>query len=418
MSQDVTVIIPTFNRPEMLPRTLSFLQNTANRLPIIVADGSDAENSAHNLETCRRAGANVSYVHIPAPPEIADAAPFRRYLDLLAHYFRRYLLALTRVATRYVVHCGDDDLLMPEAIIESAEFLDGNSEYVACHGMYFNFRFTNRGVDIESSTYDGPAIDGNEFGSRVIQLFSRYESPYAAVYRAPVQRAILERLVEMPGTLFSEIFHATATLVEGKVKRLDRIYYLRNIGVPSNPRPFEHWDQWILKDLDGFFACYLEYRTRITAFADVRMSPAPDPDRLRRTIDLAFMLFVGRQFSMAYWIYQYLATAVVAQEERDRLSILLNERLLAPPPSQPPPTPQPVDEVPSGASGDAGPFPLRVPPEIAARHSPAQWELLRSKLQPGQTIPFQSIRSHLYRVFNWRGKPSKIPPGQKADNSN
>jgi len=377
MSQDVTVIIPTFNRPEMLPRTLSFLQNTANRLPIIVADGSDAENSARNLQTCRRVGANVSYVHLPAPPEIADASPFCRYEEIVAHYFRRYLLALTRVATRYVVHCGDDDLLMPEAIIESAKFLDGNSEYVACHGMYFNFRYANSGIDVECSTYDGPAIDGNEFGSRLFQLFSRYESSYAAVYRTSLQKVILERLVEMPWALFSEIFHATATLVHGKVKRLDRIYYLRNVGVPSNPRPFEDWNQWILKDWDGFLAYYLEYRTRITAFAAARMSPALDPDRLRRTIDLAFMLYVGRDFSMAYWIYQYLATAVVAQEERDRLGILVNERLLAPPPSQPPPAPQPLHEV----RGDAGSAPLRVPAAVAARHPPPQWELLRSKLQ-------------------------------------
>ena len=46
---DVTIFIPTYNRPQWLKRTVAFLQRGGSRrLPMIVADGSEPEAAAAN----------------------------------------------------------------------------------------------------------------------------------------------------------------------------------------------------------------------------------------------------------------------------------------------------------------------------------------------------------------------------------
>ena len=174
MAQKVTIFLPTYDRPEMLCKTLAFLQDTPDRFPIIVADGSNDHNGRKNAVACRQAGSNVTYFHFPTPVEALPPTEIPLLEDhhkIIANYYRRYLHALDQIVTPYVVHCSDDDLLIPETVAESAEFLDQNADYVACHGMYFNFRYLTDGLEIECATYDGPSLDGNEFAIRLISAF-------------------------------------------------------------------------------------------------------------------------------------------------------------------------------------------------------------------------------------------------------
>jgi glycosyltransferase domain-containing protein len=379
MPQVVTIVIPTYNRPEMLFRTLSFLQDKSERFPIIVADGSDLENAARNAECCRSTGSNVSYFHLPSPPIASGTFSLKQYEELQTNFFQRYLLALNRVTTPYVVLNGDDDLLIPETVTASSKFLDSNSDYVACHGMYFNFRYLQNGIEIECSTYDGPSIDGAELGTRLIQLYSRYESPYAAVYRTPIARTIAQQAIEKP--LFEEIFQATAAVVAGKIRRLDEIYYFRNVGIPPNPRPFDNWHQWFFKDFDGFFRCYQEYRTKVLSFATEQLGLVLDADGLRRTIDMVFMIYMGREFHILYWIPEYLSVVTTDENERDRLGHLLNERLLGQP--QPQSSVEPPNGSPAALSMKTIPG-LRMPQKIQARFSEEKWAVLWKRLRSAQ----------------------------------
>ena len=164
----------------------------------------------------------------------------------------------------------------------------------------------------------------------------------------------------------------------GKIKRLDALYYFRNVGVLSNPRSVEGWNQWFLKDFDEFFNCYKEYRAKIVDFGVKQSSQKLDPDRLRRTIELAFMFYIGREFHILYWIPEYLSAAIVDQNERDRLERFLRQRLVdqsqtassvVTPVYEPTPT-APLRRF----SG------LNIPRSIQARFSDEKWELLYKRL--------------------------------------
>ena len=66
MPAKLSVVIPTYNRPQLLRRALRFLR-TEGRIPIIVADGSLPDAAETNAATCKGMGGNV-HVFSPAQP--------------------------------------------------------------------------------------------------------------------------------------------------------------------------------------------------------------------------------------------------------------------------------------------------------------------------------------------------------------
>jgi hypothetical protein len=210
----------------------------------------------------------------------------------------------------------------------------------------------------------------------LIQLFSRYECPFAAVYRVSATQTIVPRLDRIPVTLFSEVFHATASIAIGKIKRLNRLYYLRNVGVPNNPRPFQSWRDWYVKDFDEFFEQYREFRSMVM-YLVAQTGKDMDADRLRRTIDMAFMVYAGREFHMLHWMHFYLTDAITDQDERERLRPLLTERLWNQ--SNPPPSGTAEREVANISTTNIAPQ-LRIPAEVEARLPREQWKLLAKRL--------------------------------------
>ena len=307
MSVKVTLLIPTYNRPKYLERTLHFLKAQKTSIPIIVADGSNTDNAARNREVCKGYGDEVDYFHVPSP---ADSA------GVLNNYCERYLRAVDRVKTGYVATCADDDLPIISSTLRCVEFLDNQPEFVACHGVYLGFRYVPRGILIDEIHYSGPSIDGREAGGRLMQLHARYESLYYAVFRTGTQRTIIHEAMQLTPVNFIEIHHSTLAVLTGKIKRLDEIYYFRNLSVKPHSREYEGWYEWLAKDFDQFFSYYRNHRKRVVDYALSLPNASLDAVAYNHALDMAFILYVGRGFSLPYWIDHYLAQAIVDEEER------------------------------------------------------------------------------------------------------
>ena len=320
MSVKVTLLIPTYNRPKYLERTLHFLKVQKTSIPIIVADGSNTDNAARNRELCKDYGDDVDYFHVPWQ---ADSA------GVLNNYCERYLKAVNQVKTAYVATCADDDLPIISSTLRCVEFLDKQPEFVACHGAYLGFRYVPRGILIDELHYSGPSIDGREAGGRLMQLHARYESLYYAVFRTGTQRAIINEAMQLTPVNFIEIHHSTLAVLTGKIKRLDEIYYFRNLSVKPHSREYEGWYEWLAKDFDQFFSYYRNHRKRVVDYALSLPNASLDAVAYNHALDMAFILYVGRGFSLPYWIDHYLAQAIIDEEERRSIRRWL-ERCLMP----------------------------------------------------------------------------------------
>jgi glycosyltransferase domain-containing protein len=310
----LTVIIPTYNRSEDLARTVRFLRRHSSPFPIIIADGSKDEQASRNAK-CQELGENIIYFHVPQEPGE----------DTWKNYFRRLDRALQQIKTPYAAFCADDDLLVPESAIQSATFLQANPQYVACHGHYLQFEYTGDTIRIPNFEYQSPSIDADEISGRLLQLFSRYEAPFYAVFRIAAMRLLLERCEEPDPPLWPELYHSTAAVIAGKLHRDNTIYCLRNIGNSPHHRvgsTFRSVGEWVADDFDGFLAHYVKYRARALEWA----ASDSDLNTLHRALDLAFITYIGSEFNSSYWIGRCCET-VSDEDDREKLRLRLNQNL-------------------------------------------------------------------------------------------
>jgi glycosyltransferase domain-containing protein len=114
----VTCLVPTHNRANFLRRWFHFYRQFPPGFQVLVADSSRPDPAAENRE-------------IVAHEAGLMAAKIQHFdLNLIAKILR----ALEQVETPFVNLCADDDLILPEAVRRSADFLAANSGYVSAQG--------------------------------------------------------------------------------------------------------------------------------------------------------------------------------------------------------------------------------------------------------------------------------------------
>jgi len=102
-----------------------------------------------------------------------------------------------------------------------------------------------------------------------------------------------------------------------------------------------------------------------------------DAKKLRRTIDMAFMVYAGREFHMLHWMHFYLTETITDENERERLRPFLMDRLWKQAAPQPPAAAE--KEAANIMTTNIAPQ-LRIPAQVEARLSREQWKLLAKRL--------------------------------------
>jgi glycosyltransferase domain-containing protein len=236
---EVSIIIPTYNRPNYLKRLLEYYSKFGgdkSSFNIIVADCSSDESKKKNKETI-------------------DSFPDLKILHLSAYaetikIYHQVADSLNRVQSRYCLICADDDFITPNGIKQSIEFLENNPDFIATHGLYINFRFQDdrrketrfRWRSIHFSTF---SIESKDAKSRLEYHSANLVSTFFAVYRTEYLKMIYEELlrskVAAGNPIFGEWFITILTLTYGKLKSLDILYCARDANTPrANPVQLLH----------------------------------------------------------------------------------------------------------------------------------------------------------------------------------
>src|SRR4051794_3814643 len=122
--RDHTLVIPTYNRPELLQRLVTYYVERTQPPNLLVLDSSATEIAAQNAAMLAAYGPSLR--HIVYPSTMPMAAKLAR--------------GLHEVPTPTVSFCADDDLVFTDALQQAREFLLHNPDYVCAHGLYQNFR--------------------------------------------------------------------------------------------------------------------------------------------------------------------------------------------------------------------------------------------------------------------------------------
>ncbi len=229
----ITILIPTYNRPDYLKRILSYYNDYQIAYNIIVADSSSDENKELNKKAISPfSNLNISYIN-NYPLELN---PYYKLAD-----------ALNSVNTKYCVFCADDDFITPNGINQSVDFLENNPDFTVAHGRYISFRLEKTRGKKERfcwgpTYYSHKSIAFSDPKSRLSHHPSESFIPsFYAVPQTDISNLSWGETLKSTGDYrFGELLPSMLTLIYGKMKCLDVLYgardadSIRTVYLPSS----------------------------------------------------------------------------------------------------------------------------------------------------------------------------------------
>ncbi|MEM9209896.1 MAG: TIGR00180 family glycosyltransferase [Pseudomonadota bacterium] len=281
-----TLVVPTYQRPALLKRLMSFLALNGQPMRVLVLDSSRDDNAAINRQTIEGLGGFARYRHFDSSIPMAS----------------KLAKGLADVETPTASFCADDDLVFPSAIFNALDMLDANPDHVSVHGLYFNFG--EHGHDIQiMGEYAGYSIDASHPGARIFRLMQSYESVFYGVFRTAQIRQIFEGVAALPSLHYQELFQSTAAMILGKVARLPVFYAARRSGPAAEPDR-DKWQTyyWFAEDPTEFMQHYRDYRDHLWSFYQTHSgSAALSRGEFDRICDMCHIMYFSKNCPPAYF---------------------------------------------------------------------------------------------------------------------
>lgn len=133
---EITILIPTLNRHRFLNRTLRYYESMSFKGKILIGDSSRKIEANKNRDIVANYNENldIELIECPAPAKTTKVDWIGFAGEAIA---MKQLLSL--VNTQYATFCGDDDFLIPDALIDCAQYLEDSDNYVAVCGNRLEF---------------------------------------------------------------------------------------------------------------------------------------------------------------------------------------------------------------------------------------------------------------------------------------
>lgn len=283
-----TLVMPTYNRADLVLRLVDFCARSAPEMPVLVLDSSADAIKAQNAAALPARHPNLR--HIAYANDIPMARKLARGLE--------------EVQTATASFCADDDVIFPEALAEAIGVLQSEPGTVCAHGLYLNFREDPHAVHL-SLEYSGPSLVARHPGARIFYLMQDYESLFYGVFRIGDLRRIMTAAADCSSLHFQELTQSVAALILGDVRRTGSFYAARRSGPEAEPGR-ERWQTyyWFADDTFEFLTHYAEYRDQIFAYYEAnadRHGAALPRVEFDRAMDLSHSVYFSRNCPPPYF---------------------------------------------------------------------------------------------------------------------
>jgi glycosyltransferase domain-containing protein len=268
-----TLLIPTYNRPQLLQRLLRYLERERAAFPILVADSSKPETRAQNNRMVSAIDLNVTHAEFD---ETTD--PYVKMRD-----------GLKMISTPYSSICADDDLVFVSAVQRCVEVLERDRSAAVVHGYYFNFHETET-FNLSFVGYRGKSIDNPQALARLRTLFAAYEAVLYGVYRTESAQRAWRDVEMLNSVLGKELLTAGLSVISGKALRITDFYYGRSTGESFSYTGW-HPHQILAQQPEALFAQYPVLRGRLIESLQ-ETEPSSNKETAIRTIDLVFLRYL------------------------------------------------------------------------------------------------------------------------------
>jgi glycosyltransferase domain-containing protein len=221
---DVTIVLPTFRRPDYLLRTIRYYRDRGYKGAILIGDSSN-ELTRSGISEFLHANKilNICYINC-------------EHIDVID---TQYIL-MGKVVTKYVAFCGDDDYLIPSSIERCIDFLDNNKDYSCASGRMVTYTLSGYGSGKDS--YQGAVTNFWEYyipsiehatASERLGYYSLHNPLISYSVFRTAQRAEpfrYENVVNKDSSLLNELVPNFCSLISGKLKSFDHLHAFRQSG--------------------------------------------------------------------------------------------------------------------------------------------------------------------------------------------
>jgi len=216
---DLTIIIPTINRPSMLGRTFDYYANIETTSKIILADSSNKELKLKNQELIKYYSEklDIEYFHIPESSSLMT----------------KMSMAADMVLTPYVIEVGDDDFLLKSSLLKVINELEKDQTLVAGYGHRLGIRAMSKPTEgmkwIDVLPFYDMSIEDEDPWDRIRKLPvpSWQQYPYS-IYRREVLKLSYRTVRNCKAAQYVEFFRFAAVLAQGKWKKFDCLFAVCN----------------------------------------------------------------------------------------------------------------------------------------------------------------------------------------------
>ncbi len=329
MLGNITLMVPTYERPAFIKRLIWFYSRTTIR--ILIADGSKKQ-SLSELD-CEKMPDSIQYLHQPG-------VPFRKRLEWLAQ----------NISTPYVAWLGDDEFQLPSGLLASANILHDQLDIATAIGMCAGFKYKKNGI-YGGHVYEyTPKIYKHTTASRVEDYFLHYSPTLSyALWRTDLyleaQKVFL--LKEWGSGNLGEFIHAFCGIVSGSHVIHNKLQWLRSDENPPQQADLKRdvgVADWMIKssykeERTYLKACLLRY---IASICKIDINKAND------LIELAFSAYCygalnnsmlvslglkpgknyNRDYSQSLEDYLRSAELMISEREMRLLSIAISKTCL------------------------------------------------------------------------------------------
>jgi glycosyltransferase domain-containing protein len=275
--RDFTLLIPTYNRPQLLAALLGYLETEKADCRVLVLDSSHPERLATNRKRVAGSSLDVEFAEFP------DLDPTDKW--------RR---GLHEVTTPFCGFCADDDLVILGGVRRCLDTIRSSPAASVVQGHSFSFLPRPDGdIELSNIVYFRPTIGDSTPLRRLDSLFRQYQAPSYGVFRAPALRRIFDALPPAAQILTRELMWSALAAIEGQLIRLPDFSYGRGMG-PSAGYGNWHPLEWFCKDADSLFAEYRRYRGLLASAVLQRADNEHRAHEINEVLDLIHLRYLTR----------------------------------------------------------------------------------------------------------------------------
>ena len=218
MKDLLSLVIPTFRRPNFLKRKLFHLNLQSCNFKILIIDTSSGRYLNQNKKTIQfySSKLDVEY-YVESPNEF--------------NFSKKIYHALTLVKTKYSVLTFDDDYINISTLEKCVSFLENNSDFIAANGIVLNYVFAkkkNFRVPILGK-YD--VFDDKDDYKRCTNYFNSRKSrnPLFNVWRTVKLKKLFKPFSNGEWKKYSEILFNVSAINSGRTYFVNKIFEIRDV---------------------------------------------------------------------------------------------------------------------------------------------------------------------------------------------